>query len=94
LHVRKKFFDAAQDKNIREEKTLLSYMKDNNISWKSMDEKTVFLSLSTQIRENNIKATPTCTIKYPGKDIQTFIGDEEIWNGLSELKKNLTKIKK
>ncbi|MFZ3158565.1 MAG: thioredoxin domain-containing protein [Smithella sp.] len=94
LHVRKKFFDAAQDKNIREEKTLLSYMKDNNISWKSMDEKSVFLLLSAKIRENNIKATPTCVIRYPGKDIKTFIGDEEIWNGLTELKKNLAKIKK
>lgn len=93
LHVRKKFFDAAQDKNIREEKNLLLYMKDNNIAWKSMDEQSVFSMLSTKIRENNIKATPTCMIRYSGQDIKLFIGDEEIWNGLMELKKNLAKMK-
>ena len=87
--VRKKLFDAAQDKHIQKEKELIVYTKNNNIAWKPMNEKTIFPLLSAKIRENNIKNTPTYAIKYSGKDIKISVGDEEIWNELVKLKQHL-----
>ncbi len=91
--VRKKLFDAAQDKDIQKEKDLIAYIKDNNISWKPMNERSIYPLLSAKIRDHKIKQTPTYVIKYSGKDIKTFVGDEQIWNGLVRLKQHLVTIK-
>jgi thiol:disulfide interchange protein DsbA len=94
LHVRKILFDAAQDRHIQTEKDLIDYLKEQKISWKVMDEKSIFLKLSAIINKNNIKATPTCVIRYSTKDVKKFVGEDEIWNGLTTLKTRISAGKK
>jgi hypothetical protein len=69
-------------------------LKEQNISWKTLDEKSIFPILLTKMKENNITQTPTCVIRYSAKDIKTFIGDVEIWNGLNALQKHISTEKK
>ncbi len=94
LHVRKMLFDAAQAKHIQTEKALVAYLKEQKISWKIMDEKSIFVKLSTIIKENNVKATPTCVIRYSITDVKKLVGDDEIWNGLAALKTHISAVKK
>ena len=90
LHVRKILFEAAQVKQIQKEDALIIYLNEQNILWKVMDEKSIFSKLSTIIKENNIKSTPTCVIRYSANDTKIFVGDEEIWKGLNALKTHIS----
>ena len=94
LHVRRILFEAAQDKQVEKENALVDFLKEQKILWKKMDEKQIFPLLSAKIKENNIKSTPSCVIKYSSTDIKKFVGDEEIWDGLTALKKHLSAGKK
>ena len=90
LHVRKILFEAAQVKNIQTESALVAYLKEQKISWKTLDEKSIFSVLLAIIKENNIRSTPTCVIRYSARDVKIFVGDEEIWNGLNALKTHIS----
>jgi len=94
LHVRRVLFEAAQVKNIQTEIALVAYLKEQNILWKTLDEKSIFSILLTKIKENNITQTPTCVIRYSANDIKIFVGDVEIWNGLNALKTHISTEKK
>lgn len=94
INVRKILFDAAQDRHIQTEDALIAYLKEQNISWKTMDEKSTFPILSTIIKKNKIDRTPSCVIRYSVKDVKKFIGDDEIWNGLVKLKEHISVGKK
>ena len=94
FHIRKILFDAAQIKHIQKEEALVAYLKNQKIYWKIMDEKSIFPILSTIINKNNIKATPTCVIRYSATDVRKFVGDDEIWNGLNTLKMHISAGKK
>lgn len=91
LHVRNSLFEAAQLKKIQKEDALVAYLKEQKVFWKAIDEKPIFMIMSAIIKEHNIKNTPTCIIKYSKKDSKKFIGDEEIWNGLTQLKATIIK---
>jgi len=93
LHVRRILFEAAQVKEIEKENALVDFLKEQNILWKKLDEKSIFPMLSNIIKENNIDQTPICMIKYSAKDVKKYIGDEEIWDGLTALKKHLSAVK-
>jgi thiol:disulfide interchange protein DsbA len=94
LHIRKKLFDAAQDRHIHTEDALVVYLNEQKISWKIFDEKSMLTMLSDIIKKNNIQATPTCVIRYSDTDVRKFIGDDEIWNGLTTLKTHISVGKK
>ena len=94
LRVRTAFFEAAQTKNIKKEDALVAYMKEQKISWKTLDEKSIFPLLSAVIKEHKVDATPSCVIKYSATDNKKFVGDEEIWDGLTKLKAQLGNGKK
>jgi protein-disulfide isomerase len=94
LHIRKVLFDAAQVKNIKMEEDLLAYLKEQKISWKAMNEKSIYPLLSAMIKENKVGETPTCVIKYPSMDIKKYVGTDEIWDGLTKLKAHLATMKK
>jgi thiol-disulfide isomerase/thioredoxin len=93
FHVRNLLFEAAQLSRIQDENSLVSYLKENKVSWKAMDENTIFPILSNITKEYKVRATPTCVIKYSEKNIKTFVGDVEIWNGLTQLQKHLAALK-
>ena len=46
--------------------------------------------LSAIIKKNKIKHTPTCVIKYSATDVKKFVGEKEIWNGLTALKTHIS----
>jgi len=92
LHVRKVLFDAAQVKRIQDENALIEFLKEQKITLKKMDEKSVFSLMTAIIKEHKINATPTCVIKYSATDIKKYVGDVNIWEGLVELKKHLQKL--
>jgi thiol-disulfide isomerase/thioredoxin len=94
LHVRNLFFEAAQVKNIEKEDALIAFLKEKKISWKAMDEKSILPLLSAFIKEHKVNATPTCIIKYSTSDVQRFVGDDKIWDGLTKLKAHLATLKK
>lgn len=94
LHVRKILFEAAQVKHIQKEDALISYLKEQKISWKAIDEKSIFPMLTAIIKENKVDATPTCAIKYSAANVKKYVGDDEIWKGLTVLKTHLSAGKK
>jgi thiol-disulfide isomerase/thioredoxin len=89
--VRKILFNAAQVKKIEKEDALLSYLVDQKISFKPFNEKLLFPALTTMIKKHDVKATPSCVIKYSAKDNKKFVGEKEIFDGLTALKKLLAK---
>lgn len=91
LRIRKALFTAAQEKRIQSQDALIEYLQKEKIAEKGFDEKPVFEMLSQLIKQYNVRQTPTCFIKYPGKDIKKYIGDIEIWDGLIRLKAHLQK---
>jgi thiol-disulfide isomerase/thioredoxin len=94
LHIRRMLFEAAQVKRIENENALVDFLKEYKISWKKMDEKSIFPLLSAAIKENNIQSTPSCVIKYSAKDIRKFVGEDEIWKALNAFKTHISKEKK
>ena len=94
LHVRKILFEAAQVKHIQKEDALISYLKGQKISWKAIDEKSIFPMLTAIIKEHKVDATPTCVIRYSATDVKKFVGDDEIWKGLTALKTHISAGKK
>jgi thiol:disulfide interchange protein DsbA len=94
LHIRKKLFDAAQDRHIQTEDALVVYLNEQKISWKIFDEKSMLTMLSDIIKKNKIQATPTCVIRYSASDVRKFVGEDEIWSGLTTLKTHISAGKK
>jgi hypothetical protein len=50
--------------------------------------------LSDIIKKNKIQATPTCVIRYSASDVRKFVGEDEIWSGLTTLKTHISAGKK
>jgi len=94
FHVRRILFDAAQVDRIQTEDALVAHLKAQNVSWKAMNEKSIFPLLSAIIKEHKVDATPTCVIKYSAADVKKYIGTDEIWDGLTKLKAHLATVKK
>jgi thiol-disulfide isomerase/thioredoxin len=89
LRIRASLFSAAQVKSIQKEEIMLGYLSEQKIAWKPYDEKPVFQQLSRIIKENSVNKTPTCVIKYSATNVKKYVGDDEIWNGLTKLKSYL-----
>jgi thiol:disulfide interchange protein DsbA len=94
LRIRASLFSAAQVNNIQKENVMLGYLSEQKITWKPYDEKPVFQQLSGIIKQNDVKRTPTCVIKYSSADVKKYVGDDEIWNGLVKLKAHIAEEKK
>lgn len=89
LNVRRLLFEAAQVQRIQTEEALVSYLKEQKVFWKVLDEKSILALMSARIKENQVTSTPTCFIKYFAKDVKKYVGDDEIWDGLTKLKAHL-----
>jgi len=90
FYVRRLLFDAAQIKHIQTEDALVNYLTEQKISWKVLNEKSIFPIMSDMIKENKVDATLTRVIKYTPTDIKKYVGDDKIWDGLKQLKAFLT----
>lgn len=94
LHVRNVLFEAAQGRRVQDENALVAFLKEKKISWKVMNEKSIFPLLSAVIKEHKVDTTPTCVIKYSATDVKKYVGDDEIWDGLTKFKAYLVTVKK
>lgn len=89
FHARNILFEAAQIHRIQTEDALISYLKEKGISWKYMNEKSIYPLLTAVAKNHKISSTPTCAIKYSTVDVRRFVGSENIWEGLKKLKADL-----
>jgi len=89
FHIRKTLFAAAQEKHIQSQDDLINYLKKEEIAEKGFDEKPVFQMWINLIKQYKVDRTPTCFIKYSAKETKKYIGDEEIWGGLTKLSAHL-----
>jgi protein-disulfide isomerase len=89
FRIRKALFKAAQERRIETKEALISYLKEEKIGWKEFDEKPIFSTLSSMIKQNKVDATPTCVIKYSAADVKKYVGDDEIWDGLAKFKAHI-----
>jgi thiol-disulfide isomerase/thioredoxin len=94
FRIRKMLFEAAQIKLIEKEDALIAYLKEQKISWKKMDEKSILPMFDTIIKQNDIKLTPSCVIKYSAMYSKKFVGEKKAWEGLTELKARILAGKK
>jgi protein-disulfide isomerase len=94
FQVRRILFDAAQVNRIQTEDALVAHLKAQKVLWKAMNEKSIYPLLNAMMKEHKVDATPTCVIKYSVKDVKRFVGSDEIWNGLTQLKAHLAIAKK
>ncbi|MBP7341838.1 MAG: thioredoxin domain-containing protein [Smithellaceae bacterium] len=94
LHVRNVLFEAAQEKNIKDDNVLAAFLREKKINWKPLNEKSIFPLLSAVIKEHKVDQTPTCVIKYSPLEVKKYIGDIEIWYGLNQFKAHLAGAKK
>ena len=91
LRIRKTLFTAAQVKHIQSQDTLINYLKEEKIVGKQLDIKPVFTAWGNLIKKYNVRQTPTCFVKYSEKDTKKYVGDIEIWDGLTKFKNHLQK---
>jgi hypothetical protein len=91
LNVRRTLFEAAQDKHIQTEDALSAYLKHKNIAIKPMDAYRVYPLINSAISGARITTTPTCIVRGFPFGEKRYDGEEEIINGLNELKKILLK---
>lgn len=90
FYIRRILFEAAQTKHIEKEDALVAYLKEKKISWKAMNEKSVFQMFQAVLNDNKVNATPTCVIKHSKKDVKKFVSSDEIWKGLTDLKTRIS----
>ncbi len=83
LRARAVLFEAARDK-IEEQEGLEEFLKKNNVRYREFDPVSALAALSTLIREDNVRSTPTCVIIKDGKR-GVFTGDIEIPKALELL---------
>jgi hypothetical protein len=86
FRIRSALFSAAQEKNIQSRDLLVNYLNEEKIAWKEYDEKPVLQMLNMIIKQNRIKTTPTCVVRYSLSDTKKYVGIDEIREGLALLK--------
>jgi len=94
LRVRRKLFEAAQERRIRTEEALQTYLKKENILLKPFDERTIRPLMIALNQEYKVDQTPICVIYYSASKTKRLVGTDEIWTGLTMLQSELTKAKK
>jgi len=83
IHARKVLFDAAKEK-IKDNKVLESFIKERGIKFKIFDTKATFDIFNDCLKNDKIKATPTCVIYRDGKR-DKFTGLPRIVEALKQL---------
>ena len=94
LHVRELLFEAALTKRIQTADALAAYLKEQKIKWKTMDEKTIFPMWGMLIKQHAVRQIPACIIRYSATDSKKVVGDNDIWNGLVQLKTHIARLRK
>lgn len=90
FRIRRVLFIAAQEKRIDDREVLLAYMNEQKIAWKPIEVKPIFNRLSQMIKQHKVDESPTCVIRYSVAEEKKYVGTEEIWSGLTQLKVHLT----
>jgi thiol-disulfide isomerase/thioredoxin len=78
---------GASLEKITDQVKLEEYLKNKAIKFKPFDTKPIFDMLNGYLKEDKIRATPTCAIDQGGK-VEQYSGGPEIQNALERLKQN------
>ncbi len=89
LKVRNTLIEAAKT-NIEDKEKLEAFLREKGITFKPFDPKPAFDILSGYMKEDQIKATPTCVIEMDGNK-NTYVGGTDIINALKGLKQEQPK---
>ncbi|MDO8724314.1 MAG: thioredoxin domain-containing protein [Syntrophales bacterium] len=84
FRVRNILFDASTDKTVTTQERIETIFKEKGIPYAAFDTKPAFDRYNTLIKEDNIKATPTCVIIKSGQ-MKTFVGGPDIISALKSL---------
>jgi protein-disulfide isomerase len=77
-------FEGAKS-NIGDKESLEEYLRKNGIKFKPFDVKPVLVALERLMKEDDVRATPTCVI-YDGKKREAFQGPDDIPKALEKLR--------
>jgi uncharacterized membrane protein/thiol-disulfide isomerase/thioredoxin len=86
VRVRNVLFDAAKNNTAGTEEALKDLLKAKQISWHPVDFKPVFNEWNALLNAYKVRATPTFVIRYSETDVKTFVGTENILEGLKALR--------
>jgi hypothetical protein len=82
--VRGILFEAATDKSATSQERIETIFKEKGIPYAVFDPKSVFDDYNVLLKEDNIKATPTCVIIKNGQK-KAFVGGPDIISALKSL---------
>ena len=84
FRVRNILFEASTNKSITTKERIEAIFKEKEIPYAVFDAKSAFEGYNVLLKEDNIKATPTCVIIKSGQK-KTFAGGADIVNALKYL---------
>jgi thiol:disulfide interchange protein DsbA len=84
LRTRNTLFEAAANRDISTQERIESLFREKGVAWSVWDTKPVFALYNTLLKEDKIKATPTCVIIRKDRK-QEFVGEAEILTALKGL---------
>jgi len=84
--VRTVLFDTAKGNVAGTEEALKNILNARQISWRSVELKPVFDEWNRLLNAHKVRATPTFVIRYSDADVRTFVGTDNILEGLKSLR--------
>jgi hypothetical protein len=81
---------GASLEKINDHAKLEEYLKDKGIKFKPFDVKPTFDTLNGYLKDDKIRATPTCVIDNGGK-VDQYTGEQDITGALKRLKQTTPK---
>ncbi len=86
LRIRRELFALAGRDAAADEKKIVSLFKSRNIAFEIYDLKPAYGEFNRIIKQFNVRATPTCVVKYSPSDVRTYSGIPQIRSGLAVLR--------
>lgn len=93
LRIRRELFALAGRDAAADEKKIVSLFKSRNIPFEIHDLKPAYGEFNRIITQFNVRATPTCVVKYSPSDVRTYSGIPQIRSGLAVLRAATAKTK-
>jgi len=92
IHIRNVLFDIAKSKSVHSEHKLFQKLKENNIKLGLIDVKPIFAEWIKLIQDFDVKSTPTCIVRRPGKELSVFKGSRHIQEGIDLLLEEVSEL--
>ncbi len=84
--VRAVLFDTAKKNAAPTEEALKALLASRQVSWRPIELKPVYDEWNRLLNAHKVRATPTFVIRYSEADTRTFVGTDNILEGLKALR--------